>query len=247
MEAISEHNTKIRSLNLSHNQLYFDNGQEGAESDYSDIFLDRFLRFVQISENLAHLDLSGMGYRPKQLIKLSLVLVEAPSLVAIHLNDNGLYGRGLFESADQARPAGEILDIFGAESVHERTGEEKDPRDFANNCPVRAPDLLKEMVDKYTRNLQKQEVVKGPKGYTINSHEYQSFLMKRKQGQAVSQSKQINSCQAATGSGRYGLHNSIDEFTLTRKVNHPELIFNQDPYKDSYFEIDCLNHWRLAD
>ena len=52
--------------------------------------------------------------------------------------------------------------------------------------------------------------------------------------------------QLGTGIGR-SQTNEIDDFVLTRKVNLPELIFNQNPNKDCYFEIDAGNKWRLSD
>lgn len=39
----------------------------------------------------------------------------------------------------------------------------------------------------------------------------------------------------------------IDEFVLARWVNRPELVYNQQPYKDSYFEMDAGEDWRLYD
>ena len=33
--------------------------------------------------------------------------------------------------------------------------------------------------------------------------------------------------------------NLVDQFILTRWVNHPELVFNQQPYLDKYFEMDA--------
>ena len=34
---------------------------------------------------------------------------------------------------------------------------------------------------------------------------------------------------------------------LTRKVNEPDLIFNQYPYKDLYFEQDAGEQWVLSE
>ena len=43
----------------------------------------------------------------------------------------------------------------------------------------------------------------------------------------------------------------VDQFVLTRKVNHPELIWNQDPQNDHsskkrYFEVDAAENWQLS-
>lgn len=32
---------------------------------------------------------------------------------------------------------------------------------------------------------------------------------------------------------------TLDSFTLTRKLNNPELIYNVDPCKQGYFEVDA--------
>ena len=85
----------------------------GYDED-SEIFIEKLMRYIRKqAETLNHLDLSGMGFRPKQLINISLVLVEAPMLCSIHLNDNGLYDMGMFESHDNKRTVEEIFDIFG--------------------------------------------------------------------------------------------------------------------------------------
>ena len=39
----------------------------------------------------------------------------------------------------------------------------------------------------------------------------------------------------------------VDHFVLTRKVNEPELIFNQCRFKDLYFEQDAAEQWALSD
>jgi hypothetical protein len=42
----------------------------------------------------------------------------------------------------------------------------------------------------------------------------------------------------------------VDHFILTRKINNPELIFNQDPHKDHlnsrFFEVEAAECWRLS-
>ena len=39
----------------------------------------------------------------------------------------------------------------------------------------------------------------------------------------------------------------MDQFILSRRVNSPELVFNQQPYIDRYYEMDSSEHWRLVD
>ena len=43
----------------------------------------------------------------------------------------------------------------------------------------------------------------------------------------------------------------MDQFVLTRKINHAELVFNQDIHKDKipllrYFEKDAGSFWQLS-
>ena len=49
----------------------------------------------------------------------------------------------------------------------------------------------------------------------------------------------------SNGCGRLNC-NTLNYFTLTRKVNYPELVFNQHILKDHYFEVDSSQKWRLS-
>ena len=52
--------------------------------------------------------------------------------------------------------------------------------------------------------------------------------------------------QTSGGVGRLE-SNLVDQFVLGRNVNHAELVFNQQPYVDKYFEMDSADKWRLFD
>lgn len=39
--------------------------------------------------------------------------------------------------------------------------------------------------------------------------------------------------------------NTSDQFILTRKINHAELVFNQAPTKNCHFEVDASQKWKL--
>lgn len=41
--------------------------------------------------------------------------------------------------------------------------------------------------------------------------------------------------------------NQVDTFVLNRKVNHPELIFNQNKREDLFFEQDASETWKLLE
>ena len=48
----------------------------------------------------------------------------------------------------------------------------------------------------------------------------------------------MNLTQTRLGAGRGSNSNHHDEMILNRKINHPELLFNQFSEKDLYFEED---------
>jgi hypothetical protein len=51
--------------------------------------------------------------------------------------------------------------------------------------------------------------------------------------------------QAASGIGRIET-SLVDQFVLNRNLNEPELVFNQDKFRDKYFDIEFGESWRLS-
>lgn len=56
----------------------------------------------------------------------------------------------------------------------------------------------------------------------------------------------MNLTQTRLGAGRGSNSNHHDEMILNRKINHPELLFNQFSEKDLYFEEDSSEQWQLS-
>lgn len=56
----------------------------------------------------------------------------------------------------------------------------------------------------------------------------------------------LNQLERAAGVGRQEI-TVDDNFILNRKVNFPELIFNQDERQDKYFESDFSRKWQLLE
>jgi hypothetical protein len=55
----------------------------------------------------------------------------------------------------------------------------------------------------------------------------------------------MNKILAGQGVGR--VENGIeDTLVLTRKCGHPELIFNNNKFKDLYWEVDSAEQWQLS-
>lgn len=71
-----------------------------------------------------------------------------------------------------------------------------------------------------------------------------------KQNTLIKQNKIEMKSKAGQGIGRdHG--NQFDAFVLTRKVNNPELIWNQKPSLDSnprtrFFQVDAAHNWELS-
>ena len=56
----------------------------------------------------------------------------------------------------------------------------------------------------------------------------------------------MNLTQTCQGASRGANTNHHDEIILNRKINHPELSFNQFSEKDLYFEEDSAEQWQLS-
>lgn len=39
---------------------------------------------------------------------------------------------------------------------------------------------------------------------------------------------------------------NVDQFVVNRKYNFPELIYNQDPQIDEYFQLDQCEKWTVS-
>lgn len=178
------------------------------------MFLESFINFIEQSNDLKHLEISGMGYGKEQLRKLTIEgLVASKSLIAIHLSDCGL-------SFDQEL-RDEILDIFGLgsesiESLESMIGHK-------TNKEVVNPDIIKRVVNSYTKHVDSKDILTNGK---VNSVNYKSHMLRSKQGKALEMSKGINSIKVANGLGRCK-NNMVDQFLFTRKINYPELVYNQ--------------------
>ena len=71
-----------------------------------------------------------------------------------------------------------------------------------------------------------------------------------KEAKLIHNNKLENDSKKKTGIGRND-DSLLDQFVLTRKVNHPELIWNQNPQNDStpdkqYFESYASKNWILS-
>ena len=80
---------------------------------------------------------------------------------------------------------------------------------------------------------------------------YKDHLINGKEMKFVQLQKAINSVQVHNGLGRDDNMNlKFDRFVMTRKVNHPELIFNQslkyDKTKYRFFKKDAAQQWKLS-
>jgi hypothetical protein len=68
-------------------------------------------------------------------------------------------------------------------------------------------------------------------------------LVSSKLAKSVQEKIQINQTSSTLGLGRVE-SSVIDRFVLTRRVNQPELIFNESPNNDHYF--DSADKWHYS-
>ena len=80
--SLIENSSIMRNLNLSYNSLL--NDKMGSE------FVKNLIQFVQQSESICHLDLSGMLFKKEEIVEICKVVSAHPEMMGVHLTDNGL-------------------------------------------------------------------------------------------------------------------------------------------------------------
>ena len=81
-------------------------------------------------------------------------------------------------------------------------------------------------------------------------HKYKDHLFFGKEVNILEKYKQINDIQVGTVHSHIE-NNNGDNLVLTRKLNHPELIFNQrisddDDFDRRFFKVDANECWTLS-
>jgi hypothetical protein len=75
----------IKTLDLSYNTLNF--ATNPPDIAHSKHFVSTMCQFFDLTDLLNHLDMSGMNFDNKSLIKLCEKMAVCPNLMAVHLND----------------------------------------------------------------------------------------------------------------------------------------------------------------
>ena len=229
---------KIRNVNLSYNSLCFSN-EEGMVDQEE--FTDNLCTFVADEDSrLNHVDLSGMNFSNDALLQLCTALSSSDSLLAIHLSDNGL---NLQQSMGDNDLTMEILDLFIADL---KADDFKPLSEFEYNInkKISNGNKLKDVVKEWTGDVSTSEIEnKSPR---LNASSYQKHFFLGKQGRSIRNNQMMNRTQAFKGIGRLD-SNLIDDFILTRKVNHAELVFNHQFRKDEYWDQDAGEQCVLQD
>ena len=218
---------RLRSLNISYNNLCFD-ARYTEKMNTSEDFIDEICAFLQASTSLNHLNMSGLMMKEQQLNELCDSLVKTPNLIAIHLSDIGLCNnKPLLQ---------QVLDFFG---INE---------DFDKECKHhyrhnKNPDLLQKLAKTHSHAAV---IAKDPESKDLPQYQdYVKKLVKTSQTNMVKKNLMINKTQQAAGALRTQ-QSMEDIIILTRKKNHPELIFNQDLRKDGYWHIDSELSWKIS-
>lgn len=114
---------------------------------------------------------------------------------------------------------------------------------FKINQRIFKPDGLRQAIKKYTMSLKSTDYINSAE---TDATTYASKLLQARQSKTVAKKMNQHKVQTKGGVGRLE-SNQVDQFVMTRWVNHAELIFNQQPYFDKYYETDSASKWRLND
>ena len=112
---------------------------------------------------------------------------------------------------------------------------------FIFNMKTKNPAELKHIVHKAMYSVDKKATAEMI-SKRANSVAYQKHVIQSKQSKTMQNSKIINQSATLNGIGRHE-SSLVDRFVLTRKINQPELIFNQAPYLDKFFDEGAGDKW----
>ena len=103
------------NLNLSYNSLTFVQNNTNYADQYfqSEDAFESLCEYLQTTQTLVHLDLSGLSFEREQLKILSPILTKVNTLVAIHLSGMGIIRNEKNPEDDLML---EVLDYFGISS-----------------------------------------------------------------------------------------------------------------------------------
>ena len=91
MEEIRFCHWKIRNLNLSYNKLSFEYSKKGTEEyAYSQDFVFHLLEYIDATDKLNLLDISGLGFHKDDILKICNHVAKANMISSLHMNDNGI-------------------------------------------------------------------------------------------------------------------------------------------------------------
>ena len=111
---------QIVNLNISYNSVTFKEHQVDQFFNSED-FLDQFCEYLEATESLNHIDLSGLSFGREQLALICPLLTQINTLMAVHLSDMGIKRNE--EDPDQDLML-EVLDYFGINNSFIKIGKE---------------------------------------------------------------------------------------------------------------------------
>lgn len=105
------------------------------------------------------------------------------------------------------------------------------------------PEFFKKVIRSQLMSLSKHDLSNNARA---DANIYTNRLLQTKQSKSVTNRMNQHKVQTQGGVGRLE-SNLVDQFVMTRWINHSELVFNQQPYLDKYFEMEAAEKWRLND
>ena len=208
-------------------------------------FVDLLCEYLEAHDLLNYLDISGMNYDRKSIIRICNHIARSKFLLSVHMNDNGIRFSGAEEKvALDERGAlfvDQLKDIFGVK-VPKREHPALPPLTetaFSKN-PSFSPEQgqwIREVVLKATQCTEKAHEGDDPleKLFTnLSPLADKNQIIRNSQNKHISKQRMMNSTKYNAGVGRDRVI-QVDQFVVNRKYNFPELVYNQDPQVDEFF------------
>jgi hypothetical protein len=158
----------IMNLNLSYNSITFKEAQMDQFFNSEDFF-ESFCEYLEKTQSLNHIDLSGLNFEREQLQVLCPLLNAVNTLVAIHLSDMDIK-RNLDDPDNDLML--EVLDHFGIDEAYAKEQQ------HTVNQATEHPDQLKSVIKNHYNMLESQEILNEASG--ISTLDYQNHLVMAK-------------------------------------------------------------------
>lgn len=175
-----------------------------------------------------------MNFSNKYIIEICQAVATSAFICSLHLNDNGISWGGLDGRADLKE---EVMDIFGARTEPNKAG----PQTKVINKDVVDGKRLENIIMNELNIIDRVRFKEKPTKFNVT--DYTNYYVRERISKSIRDRSLRDKENHAFSGATPHTTPEVDNFCMHRKFNFPELIFNQDPSKDSYFEVNQNEKW----